>query len=290
MKKITKAIIPAAGLGTRFLPQTKAMPKEMLPIIDKPIIQYVVEEAVAAGITDIIIVTGMHKRSLEDHFDYNAELESRLIETGKEDLAKEIHRIGDMANFIYVRQKGHYGNGTPILNASHLIGEDEPFLVLWADDFVVSKKPRAQQLVEAYERLQAPVISLIEVPDKDTTKYGMVDVDKRLDDKTFKLKDIIEKPAAGESPSNYAAVGGYILTPQVVKFLSGLSPDDKGEVYLTTALRNYAKSNDLYGLKIEGNWHDTGNKEKYLEAILDVALEDPDLSKVIHSFLGKKNR
>ncbi len=290
MKKITKAIIPAAGLGTRFLPQTKAMPKEMLPIIDKPIIQYVVEEAVSAGITDIIIVTGMHKRSLEDHFDYNAELEARLIETGKDDLAKEIHRIGDMANFIYVRQKGYYGNGTPILNAAHLIGEDEPFLVLWADDFVVGKKPRAQQLVEAYERLQAPVISLIEVPDEDTSKYGMVDVDMRLDDSTFKLKGITEKPAKGESPSNYAAVGGYILTPKVTKLLAGLEPDSKGEVYLTTAIREYAAKNDLYGIKIEGNWHDTGNKEKYLEAILDVALEDPDLSSVIHNFISKNKR
>lgn len=290
MKKITKAIIPAAGLGTRFLPQTKAMPKEMLPIIDKPIIQYVVEEAVSAGITDVIIVTGMHKRSLEDHFDYNAELENKLRETGKAELAEEIHRIGDMANFIYVRQKGFYGNGTPILNASHLIGEDEPFLVLWADDFVVGKKTRAQQLVQAYEKLQAPVISLIEVPDEDTSKYGMVEVVETNDHKTFKLKNIIEKPTPGKSPSNYAAVGGYILTPQIIRLLDGLKPDDKGEVYLTTALQEYASSNDLYGLKIDGNWHDTGNKEKYLEAILDVALDDPDLSQVIHNFLGKNQK
>ncbi len=181
MKKITKAIIPAAGFGTRFLPQTKAMPKEMLPIIDKPIIQYVVEEAVSAGITDIIIVTGMHKRSLEDHFDNNMELEARLRETGKVELAEQIHQIGEMANFIYVRQKGTYGNGTPILNASHLIG-DEPFLVLWADDFVVGDVPRAKQLVEAYEKLQKPVITLIEAPKEDISKYGVVDIAEQIDD------------------------------------------------------------------------------------------------------------
>lgn len=287
MKRVTKAIIPAAGLGTRFLPQTKAMPKEMLPIIDKPIIQYVVEEAVAAGITDIIIVTGMHKRPLEDHFDNNPELEERLTENGKEELAKEIRRIGNLANFVYVRQKGFYGNGTPILNASHLIGDDEPFLVLWADDFVVGDKPRAKQLVEAYEKLQAPVISLIEVADEDTSKYGMVEIAKDLNDKTFKLKNIIEKPESGMSPSNYAAVGGYILNKEVIRLLEGLQPDDKGEVYLTTALQQYAAKAELYGLKIEGSWHDTGNKEKYLEAILDVALKDEQLSKVIHDFLNK---
>lgn len=284
MKKITKAIIPAAGFGTRFLPQTKAMPKEMLPIIDKPIIQYVVEEAVSAGITDIIIVTGMHKRSLEDHFDYNAELEDRLRENGKDEIAEQIHQIGDMANFIYVRQKGTYGNGTPILNSAHLIA-DEPFLVLWADDFVVGEVPRAKQLVEAYERLQKPVITLIDVPKEDISKYGVVDVAEQIDSKTYKLKNIVEKPTAEEAPSTFASVGGYILTPEILQNLASQKPDASGEIYLSAALQDYMQSNDVYGLKIEGNWHDTGNKEKYLEAILDVALSDPKLGLVIRDYV-----
>ena len=286
MKKITKAIIPAAGLGTRFLPQTKAMPKEMLPIVDKPIIQYVVEEAVSAGITDIIIVTGMHKRSLEDHFDHNPELEDRLRETGKQDMAEKIHQIGDMANFVYVRQKGIYGNGTPILNASRLIG-DEPFLVLWADDFVVGEVSRAKQLVDAYERLQKPVISLVEVPEQDVSKYGIVEVESAIDSKILKLKNIVEKPTVEQAPSNLASVGGYILTPDILTYLDHQKPDSSGEIYLSSALQEYAQNNELYGLKIDGNWHDTGNKEKYLEAIMDVALADPKLAGVIYSYIEK---
>lgn len=285
MKRITKAIIPAAGFGTRFLPQTKAMPKEMLPIIDKPIIQYVVEEAVAAGITDIIIVTGMHKRSLEDHFDNNVELEARLRETGKDELAEQIHKIGEMANFIYVRQKGAYGNGTPILNASHLIG-DEPFLVLWADDFVVGKAPRAKQLVMAYEKLQKPVITLVEVPKKDISKYGIVDIAKQIDEKTYRLKNIVEKPTAHEAPSTFASVGGYILTPDILTNLAAQKPDSSGEIYLSAALQDYMQDQEVYGLKIDGNWHDTGDKEKYLEAILDVALSDPKLALVLRDYIA----
>lgn len=286
MNKITKAIIPAAGYGTRFLPQTKAMPKEMLPIVDKPIIQYVVEEAVSAGITDIIMVTGMHKRSLEDHFDNNMELENRLRETGKDELADQIHEIGEMANFIYVRQKGTYGNGTPILNASHLIG-DEPFLVLWADDFVVGRVPRAKQLITAFEKLQRPIISLIEVLGEDISKYGVVDIAEKIDKKLYKLKNIVEKPTVDTAPSNLASVGGYILTPDIVKFLEAQKPDDSGEIYLSSALQEYMQQNDMYGLKIEGNWHDTGNKEKYLEAVLDVAMLDPKLATTIRNYIAK---
>lgn len=284
MKKITKAIIPAAGFGTRFLPQTKAMPKEMLPIIDKPIIQYVVEEAVAAGITDVIIVTGMHKRPLEDHFDHNSELEEHLRAAGKDEKAEEIHKIGDLANFIYVRQKGAYGNGTPIMNASHLIG-DEPFLVLWADDFVVGKVPRSKQLVEAYEKLQQPVIALIEVEKSDIGKYGVVAVEQELDANTFKLNGIIEKPQPDQAPSNLASVGGYVLTPEILRGLASEKPDATGEVYLSSALDKHMRSGEMYGLKIDGRWHDTGNKEKYLEAILDVALSDPSLAPTVRNYI-----
>lgn len=287
MKKVTKAIIPAAGFGTRFLPQTKAMPKEMLPIVDKPIIQYVVEEAVAAGITDIIIVTGMHKRSLEDHFDNNMELEARLRENSKDELAEQIHQIGEMANFIYVRQKGTYGNGTPVLNASHLIG-DEPFLVLWADDFVVGKVPRAKQLIDAFEELQKPVITLIDVPKEDTSKYGVVDIAEQINENTYKLKNIVEKPTVEAAPSTFASVGGYVLTPDILTNLAAQKPDASGEIYLSAALQDYMQSNDVYGLKIEGNWHDTGNKEKYLEAVLDVAMTDPKLADAIKAYITKQ--
>lgn len=287
MKKVTKAIIPAAGFGTRFLPQTKAMPKEMLPIVDKPIIQYVVEEAVEAGITDVIIVTGMHKRSLEDHFDNNAELETHLRENGKDELADKIHRIGEMANFIYVRQKGAYGNGTPILNASHLIG-DEPFLVLWADDFVVGRVPRAKQLVEAYEKLLKPVITLIDIPKEDISKYGVVDVAEQISPRTYKLKNIVEKPTVEDAPSTLASVGGYILTPDVLTSLAAQVPDSSGEIYLSSALQDYMQTQEVYGLKIDGNWHDTGNKEKYLEAVLDVAMTDPELANSIKAYIANR--
>lgn len=287
MKKITKAIIPAAGFGTRFLPQTKAMPKEMLPIIDKPIIQYVVEEAVAAGITDIIIVTGMHKRSIEDHFDHNQELESRLVESGKVEIAQELKKIADMANFIYVRQKGMYGNGTPILNAAHLV-ENEPFLVLWADDFFVSKVPRAVQLMQEYERSGKSVISLVKVSEDDISKYGSVSVKQELSDVLFEIDGLVEKPKVGEQPSLLASVGGYILTPEILPLLATQTPDHTGEIGLAKAIDELAQKQPILGKVIQGNWHDTGNKEKYLEAIVDVALEDTELSQGFRDYLKDK--
>lgn len=287
MKKITKAIIPAAGFGTRFLPQTKAMPKEMLPIIDKPIIQYVVEEAVSAGITDIIIVTGMHKRSIEDHFDHNQELETRLIESGKNEIAQELKNIADMANFIYVRQKGPYGNGTPILNAAHLV-ENEPFLVLWADDFFVSKVPRSVQLMDEYNKSGKSVISLVEVSEEDIGKYGSIKVNAQLKNDLYEINGLVEKPHRGEHPSLLASVGGYILTPEILPILARQSPDHTGEVSLAQAISELAQNEPILGKVIEGNWHDTGNKEKYLQAIVDVALEDPELSEGFRNYLKDK--
>ena len=287
MKKITKAIIPAAGFGTRFLPQTKAMPKEMLPIIDKPIIQYVVEEAVSAGITDIIIVTGIHKRSIEDHFDHNQELESRLIQSGKNEIAEQLGEIAEMANFIYVRQKGSYGNATPIINASHLVA-DEAFLVLWADDFFVSKVPRSVQLMEEYEKYGRPVISLVETSKKDIGKYGSVKIKKQLSDDLYEIDGLVEKPKPGQEPSLLASVGGYILTPEILPLLANQTPDHTGEVSLAQALNVMAEKDHILGKVIEGRWHDTGNKEKYLEAIVDVALEDPELSKSFREYLRNK--
>ncbi|MEI7818848.1 MAG: UTP--glucose-1-phosphate uridylyltransferase [bacterium] len=285
--KITKAIIPAAGLGTRFLPQTKAMPKEMLPIIDKPVIQYVVEEAVAAGITDIIIVTGQNKRAVEDHFDHQYALEASLRDQGKIEIAEELERIADMANFIYVRQKGHYGNGTPILNAAHLIG-DEPFLVLWADDFVRSTVPRAVQLVEAFEKLQAPVISLIPIDPGDTNKYGVPKIKSNYSDDIFEIEKLIEKPGPAHAPSSYGSVGGYILTPDIIALLETQKPDKTGEIYLSSAIDQLATMRPVYGKVIEGQWHDTGSKSSYLQAIVDVALEDKSVGPELRAYLEQK--
>lgn len=287
MSNVTKAVIPAAGLGTRFLPQTKAMPKEMLPIIDKPVIQYIAEEAVAAGITDIIIVTGAHKRAIEDHFDHQYELEQQLRNKGKTDMADQLEHIAEMANFVYVRQKGAPGNGTPVLNASHLIGEDEPFLVLFADDMFKADKPRAQQLIETYDQLQKPVISLTEVEGPSISKYGVIEPGTQIDEQTHQVKQLVEKPAFEEAPSQLAAFGGYVLDRSVLDELSKQSPEHDGEVYLTAAINQLAQKDEVYGRLLEGKWHDTGNKQRYLEAVVEMALEDPELSADFRSFLRK---
>ncbi len=287
MAKITKAIIPAAGLGTRFLPQTKAMPKEMLPIIDKPIIQYMVEEAVAAGITDIIIVTGANKRSIEDHFDHQYELEAKLDRTGKGQIADRLRKIADMANFVYLRQKGMPGNGTPILNAAHLLN-GEPFLVLWADEVFIGPKPRAVQLVEAFKQVNRPVISLIPMETERLRNYGVPKISQELGGGLVKIDSITEKPAPGTEHSSYASVGGYILTPEIIELLKQVKPDDSGEVYLSAAIAELARTSDVYGKVLDGTWHDTGNKEKYLECIVDVALADPELAPSFRTYLKGK--
>lgn len=284
---VTKAIIPAAGLGTRFLPQTKAMPKEMLPIIDKPVIQYIVEEAVAAGITDIIIVTGSHKRAIEDHFDHQYELEQQLRDKGKTDIANDLYRIAEMANFVYLRQKGAPGNGTPVVNASHLIAEDEPFLVLFADDMFQSTTPRAQQLVNAYEQLQQPIMSLMRVEGEDISKYGVIKPSEQIDESTYRVQEVVEKPSPQDAPSHYAAISGYVLTSSVLHELSRQSPEKDGEIYLTSALNAVAQSEDVYGRVLQGKWHDTGNKQRYLEAVVEMALEDPDLSDNFRDYLHR---
>ncbi|MCA9334771.1 UTP--glucose-1-phosphate uridylyltransferase [Candidatus Saccharibacteria bacterium] len=274
MKKPTKAIIAAAGLGTRFLPQTKAMPKEMLPIIDRPVIQLIVEEAVAAGVTEIIIVTGSTKRAIEDHFDRSDELEKELRERGKNDKADEIEKIANLANFVYVRQKGEpKGNARPVLNAQHLINNDEPFFVFFADDFFRSEVPRSKQLLEAYEKTGKSVISLIEVDKKDADKYGMAAIDTKLDDHTFELSQLVEKPGADKTPSNFASVGGYLLTSDILPIIAQENIDKNGEITLADGINELAHQDKVYGRFIEGTWHDTGDQLKYLKALVDVALE-----------------
>jgi UTP--glucose-1-phosphate uridylyltransferase len=291
MKSPTKAIICAAGLGTRFLPQTKAMPKEMLPIIDRPVIQLIVEEAVAAGVTEIIIVTGSTKRSIEDHFDRSSELETKLRERGKDDKADQIKAIAEMANFVYVRQKGYpEGNARPVLNAQHLIDDEEPFFVFFADDFFRSSVPRAVQLKQAYEKTGKSVISLIEIDIKDADKYGMVAVDQKVDDQTFRITKLVEKPGQTNAPSKLASVGGYLLTPDIIPIIAQEKVGAGGEIILADSINELVQKDEVYGRCIDGIWHDTGDQLKYLQALVDVALESNRYGKAFEEYLRQRLR
>ena len=282
MGKIRKAIIPAAGFGTRFLPQTKAMPKEMLPVVDKPIIQYVVEEAVKSGIKDIVLVTGWHKRAIEDHFDYPFELEIRLEEWGKGAQLKEVRRIAEMANFIYVRQKGAYGNATPVLSAQKVI-DSEPFVVLWGDEFILSDPPRTRQCIEVFEKYGDPVISGIKV--KDVSRYGIVKV-KHIEENIYQVFDLIEKPTAKEAPSNLAAHGCYVLTPDIFPILKNLKPGKGGELWLVDAIKKLMKKRPVYVCEIEGGkYYDTGNKLEYLKTVIELGLDHKEVGKDLKKYL-----
>lgn len=289
MQQPTKAIICAAGLGTRFLPQTKAMPKEMLPIIDRPVIQLIVEEAVAAGVTDIIIVTGSTKRAIEDHFDRSDELEADLREKGKHEKADELRAIAELANFVYVRQKGSpKGNARPIINAQHLIGPDEPFFVFFADDFFRSTVPRAVQLKQAYEKTGKSVISLIEVAKKDADKYGMASIGRDMGGSTFKIEQLIEKPGADKTPSTFASVGGYLLTADILPIITQEKIGSNGEISLADSINELAQSDTVYGQFIEGTWHDTGDQLKYIQAVVDLTLESDVYGAEFASYLKKR--
>lgn len=285
--RITKAIIPAAGLGTRFLPATKSMPKEMLPIVDKPIIQYVVEEAVAAGIQDIIIVTGWHKRAVEDYFDYPFELEKRLEETGKKKELEEMRRIAEMANFIYLRQKGPYGNATPVYCARHLLEQGEDFVVMWGDEFIYAKPPRLTQMIKVYEQLGGAVISAVRVDRKDVGRYGIAEV-KKIKDNIFKIKKIIEKPKPAQAPSNLAAHGAYILPGKIFPILQELKPGRGGEMWLPDAIDALIKTGyPVYACEIKnGRYYDTGNKLEYLKANIDFGLRRKDLAPGLKKYLN----
>jgi UTP--glucose-1-phosphate uridylyltransferase len=287
--KIRKAIIPAAGYGTRFLPATKAMPKEMLPIVDKPIIQYVVEEAVASGIEDIIIVTGWHKRSIEDHFDYPFELEKRLLESGKEQQAEEVRKIAEMANFIYVRQKGPYGNGTPVLNARRVIG-DEPFAVLWGDEFIYSNPPRLKQMIDVWDKYQAPNISAVRVSKDSVGKYGIADI-QQVEDRIFKIKEIVEKPKVENAPSNLATHGAYIMVPELFDILAATKKGKNGEIWLADAISELAKKRDVYAVEIkDAKYYDTGNKLEYLKAVVEFGLRHEELKGEFGEFLRQATK
>lgn len=290
MKKITKAVIPAAGFGTRFLPQTKAMPKEMLPIVDKPVIQYVVEEVVASGITDIIIVTGWHKRGIEDHFDTHFELEAWLEKSKKEELLEEIRRISRLANFIYVRQKGPYGNATPVLCAKTVIG-DEPFAVLWGDEFIYAKPPRLAQMIKVYEQYGHPVLSGVRVKPDDVSRYGIAELEDFNGEKHIsKIKRIIEKPDPAEAPSNLATHGAYILPPEIFPILENLKPTKGGELWLVDAIDKLIEMEPVLALEIKNaKYYDTGNKLAYLQTVVEFALHHTELNGEFRKYLKGLN-
>jgi len=287
-KKIRKAVIPAAGFGTRFLPQTKSIPKEMLPIVDKPVIQYVVEEAVKSGIKDIIIVTGALKRAIEDHFDVpNADLIQNLEAGGKEKLLEEVKTISEMANFIYIRQKGMYGNGTPVLSAAPVI-DNEFFAVLWGDEFIYSEPPRLAQMMEVYEKYGGAVISGVRIPNKaDLKRYGIADVET-VEGNVFKIKKIVEKPDPDKAPSNLATHGAYILPPEIFDILRAQKPGTGGEIYLPEAIDALIETGyPVYTCEIkDAHYYDTGNKLEYMKTVVQFALKHPDISESFKEFLN----
>lgn len=288
MKKINKVIIPAAGFGTRFLPQTKAMPKEMLPIVDKPVIQYVVEEAVDSGIENIIIVTGSNKRAIEDHFDKpTADLIKNLVDGNKQHLLEEINRIAEMANFIYIRQKGAYGNGTPVLTAEPVI-ENEPFAVLWGDEFISANPPRLKQMMDVYEKYPGSiVISGVEIKKKeDLSRYGIAEL-KHVEGNVYEILQIVEKPDPDKAPSNIATHGAYILPPEIFGALRSLKPGKGGEIWLTDAI-NVLQDQGVptYTVVVENaRYYDTGNKLEYMKTIIDIALKHDEVNGELRAYL-----
>ena len=291
-QKVRKAVIAAVGFGTRFLPQTKAMPKEMLPLVDKPIIQYIVEELVQAGIEDIVIVTGYHKRSIEDHFDHlSAELRLNLRDGGKVELLEEMKKISDLANFAYIRQKGPYGTATPVLNAEHLVG-DEPFIYTFADDLIKASPSSFQQMVDAYATTGASIFSCVQVTkDEDYNKYGII---SGTSDETglIKVDSIIEKPGLAKAPTNLASVSGYLLTPEIFSYIheQKAAPDSGGEFMIQVAMQAMIDNGlPMYAAEItNGRFCDTGNKLEYIKTVIDFALERDDMRDDVMEHLRSK--
>jgi len=283
IQKITKAVIPAAGLGTRFLPVTKASPKEMLPLVDKPLIQYVVEEAVASGIEQIIIVTGRGKRAIEDHFDISFELEEILKQTGKARLIPGLREISDMADFCYIRQSQPRGLGHALLCAKHLIGE-EPFAVLLGDDIVDHPTPALRQMANLFARNPAPLIGVQRVPKEEVHQYGILDAEPSIDG-LFKINNLVEKPLAEEAPSDLAVIGRYILIPEIFDILENTKPGKNNEIQLTDALQELAAHRTMFGYLIEGKRFDAGDKLGFLQATVEMGLKSDKLGKAFKKYL-----
>lgn len=274
--KVRKAVIPAAGLGTRFLPATKAMPKEMLPIVDKPTIQYIVEEAIASGIQEILIITGKSKRAIEDHFDRSIELEIELEMKNKKDLLKIVQNVSEMVDIHYIRQKAPKGLGHAIYCAKTFVG-NEPFAVLLGDDMVFNdENPCLKQMIACYDRYQTSILGVQEVAEQDVCKYGIVD-GKQVSERVYMVNDLVEKPAVDEAPSNVAILGRYIITPGVFDILEHTAPGKSGEIQLTDALKELAIKEEMYAYNFEGKRYDVGNKLGFLEATVDTALRREDL-------------
>ncbi|MFF2286139.1 UTP--glucose-1-phosphate uridylyltransferase GalU [Peribacillus butanolivorans] len=283
MKKVRKAIIPAAGLGTRFLPATKAMPKEMLPIVDKPTIQYIVEEAVASGIEDIIIVTGKGKRAIEDHFDYAPELEQNLLEKGKVDLLNKVQYSTNLANIHYIRQKEPKGLGHAVWCARKFIG-DEPFAVLLGDDIVQSETPCLRQLINQYEETNNSIIGVQTVPNEETNRYGIIDPAYQ-DGRLYQVENFVEKPALGTAPSNLAIMGRYILTPEIFSFLDQQEAGAGGEIQLTDAIQKLNQIQSVFAYDFEGKRYDVGEKLGFVKTTVEFALQNPSLRDETLSFI-----
>ncbi|MCF7572907.1 UTP--glucose-1-phosphate uridylyltransferase GalU [Staphylococcus aureus] len=283
MKKIKKAIIPAAGLGTRFLPATKAMPKEMLPILDKPTIQYIVEEAARAGIEDIIIVTGRHKRAIEDHLDSQKELEMVLKEKGKSELLEKVQYSTELANIFYVRQKEQKGLGHAISSARQFIG-NEPFAVLLGDDIVESEVPAVKQLIDVYEETGHSVIGVQEVPEADTHRYGIIDPLTK-NGRQYEVKKFVEKPAQGTAPSNLAIMGRYVLTPEIFDYLKTQKEGAGNEIQLTDAIERMNNDNQVYAYDFEGERYDVGEKLGFVKTTIEYALKDDSMREELTRFI-----
>jgi UTP--glucose-1-phosphate uridylyltransferase len=283
---VRKAVFPAAGLGTRFLPATKAQPKEMLPLVDKPIIQYGVEEAVAAGVDNIILVTGRGKNAIEDHFDRSVELETFLEARGKRDQLEEVRKISNMINFAYVRQGEPLGLGHAVLVTRALVG-DEPFAVILGDDVIDADPPAIKQLVDVFDRLDGPVIAVERVPREDISSYGVIAIEPnaRLGAGIYQIRDLVEKPPKEEAPSDLAIIGRYVLTPDIFPALEKIKSDRTGEIQLTNGLRELLKTRPIYACEVKGVRHDTGNKLGFLKAVVYFALRRPDLADKFSAYL-----
>lgn len=287
MATIKKAVFPVAGFGTRMLPATKAIPKEMITLIDKPLIQYAVEEAIDSGIEQIIFITGRTKKSLEDHFDINVELNTLLEKSGKYELLRDMKRISEMVDIIFVRQKEMLGLGNAILCAKDIV-RDEPFAIILPDDIILYEKPVIAQLIDQYNKVNKPVVALMNVEDSEAHKYGIVKVKETIDDRLVRLSDMVEKPA-DNAPSNLAIIGRYIVTPEVMEVLGQVTPGAGGEIQLTDALKHIALYNDVYGYNFIGRRFDCGTKTGLIEATLNFAMANPTLRSEVSKIISGLN-
>lgn len=285
--KVRKAIIPAAGLGTRLLPNTKSIPKEMLPLVDKPVIQYIVEEAVSAGIEEILIITNRGKSPIEDYFDYAPDLEDRLIRDGKKDEADTVRAVADMADVFFLRQKETKGLGHAIWRAKTFVG-NEPFAILLGDDIMLSEKPVLKQLVEAAEEHSCSAIAVREVPDELIVKYSSVKLEEQLSERVFRIGDMNEKPTLEEKFSNYAILGRYVLTPAIFDILAHTAPGRNNEIQLTDGMKELCRMEPMCAVDFEGRRYDTGNLKGYLEAIIDFALKNEEAGDWLRDFIKEK--